>query len=67
MIHEHTHIHLYRRNPMSLFNSAFDLVSNIVTIVAKPVEAVVDIVSVPVKEVADVVKDLADDVKSLKD
>lgn len=52
---------------MGLFGSMFDLVSDVVTIVTKPAEAVVDVVSVPVKEVAEVVKDLADDIKSLKD
>ena len=52
---------------MSLFNSVFNLVSDVVTIVAKPVEATIDIVSVPVKEVATVIEDLANDIKSLKD
>lgn len=52
---------------MGLFDSVFDLVSDVATIVTKPVEAAVDLVSVPVKEVANVVKDLANDVKSLKD
>lgn len=52
---------------MGLFGSLFDLASDVVTIVATPVEAVLDLTDAAVKPIAEVVKDLGKDIKSLKD
>jgi hypothetical protein len=52
---------------MGIFDSLTSLVGNVATVVLKPVEVVVDLADAAVKPVADVAKDLADDIKSIKD
>lgn len=50
-----------------LLESAVDLATDVATVVTKPVEMVVDLAGAAVKPVAEVAKELANDVKSLKD
>jgi hypothetical protein len=50
-----------------MFGSLFDLATNVVKVVAAPVEIITDIVSVPVKIAADAATEVVKEVKSLKD
>jgi len=50
-----------------LLKSVVDLAGDVATVVTKPVEAVVDLADAAIKPVAEVAKELAKDVKSLKD
>jgi hypothetical protein len=50
-----------------LLKSLTGLATDAAKVVLAPVEIAVDLVSVPVKLLADAAKDLANDVKSLKD
>jgi hypothetical protein len=52
---------------MSLFGSLIDLTTDVVRVVAAPVEAVVDLAGAVVKPIADVAEDLVSDIKSIKD
>jgi hypothetical protein len=50
-----------------LLDSVLDLAKDVTTVVLKPVEAVVDLADAAVKPFAEAAKDIADDIKSLKD
>jgi hypothetical protein len=50
-----------------LFESVVDLTTDIVKVVAAPVEVAVDLAGAVVKPVAEVVGEIVEDVKSLKD
>lgn len=50
---------------MGLFDSVFSLVSDVVTVVAAPVEMVVDVAGAVVKPIAEEAKELVKDVKSI--
>ena len=50
-----------------LLKSAFDLAGDVVLVAIAPVEMVVDLAGAAVKPLAEVAKDLARDVKGLKD
>jgi diacylglycerol kinase len=50
-----------------LFDSVVDLVSDVAKVVIAPVEIAVDLAGAAVKPLAEVAKDLANEVKSLKD
>lgn len=50
-----------------LFKSVVDLATDVATVAVAPVEIVVDLADAAVKPLADAAKDLAKDVKSLKD
>lgn len=50
-----------------LFKSVGSLVSDVVEVVATPVEMVVDLADAAIKPVVEAARDLKDDVKSLKD
>ena len=50
-----------------LFKSVVDLATDVVEVVAAPVEAVIDLADAAVKPVAEVARALANDIKSLKD
>jgi hypothetical protein len=50
-----------------MFGSLFDLATNVVKVVAAPVEIAAELVSVPVKIAADAVEEIVQEVKSLKD
>lgn len=52
---------------MGLFNSLVELTTDALKAVAAPVEISVDLADAVVKPLAKVAKELADDVKSLKD
>ena len=51
----------------SLFKSVVDLATDVAQVVVAPVEMAVDLTDAVVKPVAEVAKDLANDIKSLKD
>lgn len=50
-----------------LLKSVVDLATDVATVVVAPVEMVVDLTGAAVKPIAEVAKELAKDVKSLKD
>jgi hypothetical protein len=50
-----------------LLESLVDLTTDVVKVVAAPVEMAVDLAGAVVKPVAEVASDLVDDIKSLKD
>lgn len=50
-----------------LLKSTAELAVDVVEVIATPVEMAVDLVDATVKPVAEVAKDLAKDIKSLKD
>ena len=50
-----------------LLNSVLDLAGDVVTIVTKPIEAAVDLAGAAVKPLAEAAKDIANDIKSIKD
>jgi len=50
-----------------LLKSVVDLATDVVTVAAAPIEMVVDLTGAAVKPVAEAAKELAKDVKSLKD
>jgi len=50
-----------------LLKSVADLATDVATVVTKPVEMAVDLTGAAIKPVAEVAKELAKDVKSIKD
>lgn len=52
---------------MGLFDSIFDLAKDVAAVVATPIEMAVDLTGAAVKPIAEAAKELASDVKSLKD
>lgn len=60
----------FRRKGKSMFGllkSVVELAADVAEVVTKPVEMVVDLADAAIKPVAEAAKDLADDIKSLKD
>lgn len=50
-----------------LLKSVVELATDVAEVVVKPVEMAVDLADAAIKPIAEVAKDLADDIKSLKD
>lgn len=50
-----------------IFKSVVDLASDVVSVVATPVEMVTDLADAAIKPIVEVANDLKDDIKSLKD
>lgn len=50
-----------------LFKSVAELATDVVKVVATPVEMITDLADAAIKPVAEVARELADDIKSLKD
>jgi hypothetical protein len=52
---------------LGLFNSVTELVGNVAKVVVAPVEMAADLANAALQPIVEVAKDLANDIKSLKD
>ena len=58
---------LFGRAMLGLFNSVTELVGNVAKVVVAPVEMAADLANAALQPIVEVAKDLANDIKSLKD